>query len=579
MTLCRQTTATDAEIIMDNKRLALAFALTIAIFLGWGYLSQEMGWVTKSPPADNATSPLVEKSPATGLPADPGQGSALSSVRTEPAVKPGDEEEGRFVRVQTPLYKALFHSGGGVLRSFSLMRYHTSIAADSTLVGLVNEQATGQAPLGLILDGLATWSGLKWSFEGGDLILGETDEGVLRFHAEVDGVGITRELTFSGKSYAIGERLFLTSARPRAVNVAFTFGAAALDTDRKTSVFATLRHAVLGGPAPEPEESQYNPTRVAWFENGSFHEETSAADLGKGVLIQGNVSWMGVMNNYFMGAVSMDDASAGAKGRLLGGVYHVLVGRTGVELAAGVRTELNSVYFIGPKETGQLQNTPNNLSKALDYGFFSVIARPLVQLLGFFYGFTSNYGLAIILLTIVIKALFWPLSQKSYRSMNKLKQLQPMMTKIREKYKDDKDAMNREVMQLYKTYKVNPAGGCLPIVVQIPVFFGLYQGLLNAIELRHAPFIATLPFTDLPWLADLASADPYLISPLVMGASMFLQQRMTPASGDPTQARIMMLMPLIFTVLFLSFPSGLVVYWLVNNLISIAQQWWQMRRA
>ena len=204
--------------------------------------------------------------------------------------------------------------------------------------------------------------------------------------------------------------------------------------------------------------------------------------------------------------------------------------------------------------------------------------KPLLMLLEFFYSYAHNYGVAIILLTIVIKILFWPLSQKSYKSMQQMKQLQPLIVKIREKYADDKESMNREIMQLYKTYKVNPAGGCLPILIQIPVFFGLYQALLNAIELRHAPFISTLPFTNMPWLADLASPDPLLITPLVMGATMFLQQKMTPAPGDPTQAKVMMLMPLIFTVLFINFPSGLVVYWLINNVISIGQQWMQLRR-
>jgi YidC/Oxa1 family membrane protein insertase len=199
-------------------------------------------------------------------------------------------------------------------------------------------------------------------------------------------------------------------------------------------------------------------------------------------------------------------------------------------------------------------------------------------LLRFLYDYVHNYGVAIVLMTIIIKILFWPLSQKSYRSMQQMKQLQPLMQRLREKYKDDKETMNREVMQLYKTYKVNPAGGCLPILVQLPVFFGLYQALLNAIELRHAPFITHLPFTDLPWLADLASPDPFFITPLAMGATMLLQQKMTPSPGDPTQAKILMLMPIVFTGLFLTFPSGLVVYWLINNVISIGQQWWQMRK-
>ena len=179
----------------------------------------------------------------------------------------------------------------------------------------------------------------------------------------------------------------------------------------------------------------------------------------------------------------------------------------------------------------------------------------------------------------IIKLLFWPLSHKSYKSMEQMKKLQPMMAKIREKYADDREKMNSEIMQLYKTYKVNPAGGCVPMLLQIPVFFALYQALLGAIELRHAAFITHLPFTDMIWLADLSAKDPYYITPLVMGATMFLQQRMSPPMGDPMQAKIMMFMPVVFTFLFLNFPSGLVVYWLVNNVLSIAQQWLMIRKS
>jgi YidC/Oxa1 family membrane protein insertase len=181
---------------------------------------------------------------------------------------------------------------------------------------------------------------------------------------------------------------------------------------------------------------------------------------------------------------------------------------------------------------------------------------------------------AIIILTVIIKLIFWPLSQRSYKSMEQMKKIQPMAQKLREKYKDDKQRLNQETMQLYKTYKVNPAGGCLPMLVQIPVFFGLYKALLGAIELRHAGFIDTLPFTDMVWLADLSAKDPYYITPLIMGATMFLQQLMTPTTGDPTQKKIMYIMPVVFTFLFLQFPAGLVVYWLCNNVLSIAQQWW-----
>jgi YidC/Oxa1 family membrane protein insertase len=234
---------------------------------------------------------------------------------------------------------------------------------------------------------------------------------------------------------------------------------------------------------------------------------------------------------------------------------------------------------MGPADRAILAEMPNKLDQAIDFGWFHLIAVPLLSVLNWFYKFVHNYGVAVILLTMLIKLIFWPLSHKSYKSMDQMKRIQPMIQKLREKYADDKERMNQEIMALYKTYKVNPAGGCLPMIVQIPVFFGLYKALLGSIELRHAAFITHLPFTNLVWLADLSAKDPFYITPLIMGATMFLQQKMTPTGGDPTQAKIMLLMPVVFTFLFLNFPAGLVVYWLVNNVLSITQQWWMMRRS
>jgi YidC/Oxa1 family membrane protein insertase len=205
------------------------------------------------------------------------------------------------------------------------------------------------------------------------------------------------------------------------------------------------------------------------------------------------------------------------------------------------------------------------LSDAVDFGFFGFLARPLLHVLKFFYGFLHNYGLAIILLTVIIKLIFWPLTQKSYTSMKGMQKLQPQMQKLREKYKNDKQRLNVELMNLYKEHRVNPLGGCLPMLVQIPVFFALYKTLLISIELRHAPFFL--------WIADLSAKDPYYVTPLLMGASMFVQQKLTPSTMDPMQAKLFLAMPIVFTVLFLNFPAGLVLYWLVNNLLTIGQQY------
>ena len=244
-------------------------------------------------------------------------------------------------------------------------------------------------------------------------------------------------------------------------------------------------------------------------------------------------------------------------------------------------------WWFGPKDRTMLATAPDHLSQAVNFGMFSIIARPLLTILAFFHSFVGNWGIAILMLTFCIRVVFWPLSQKSFKSMEQMKKLQPMMKKLREKHKDASHncyayviGQNAGIARYSDDGEPSgTAGGCLPIVVQIPVFIGLYQALLNSIELRHASFIEYLPFTHITWLADLSAADPFYITPLLMGASMFLQQRLTPAAGDPTQQKVMMFMPVIFTVMFINFPAGLVIYWLCNNILSIGQQWWMLRKA
>ncbi|MBF0369715.1 MAG: membrane protein insertase YidC [Magnetococcales bacterium] len=227
-------------------------------------------------------------------------------------------------------------------------------------------------------------------------------------------------------------------------------------------------------------------------------------------------------------------------------------------------------YFIGPKEIRTLEAQNLNLERAIDYGWFHFLAVPLVQILLFFNDFFHNYGVAIIFLTILIKLLFFPLANKSYHSMAAMKKLQPKVEELRKNYKDDKQRMNQEMMKLYQDNKVNPLGGCLPIAVQIPVFFALYKVLFLSIEMRHTPFFL--------WVQDLSVQDPYYVLPVLMGISMFIQSRMNPAPADPVQAKVMMLLPVVFTIFFLTFPSGLVLYWLVNNTLSILQQGYIMKK-
>ena len=227
--------------------------------------------------------------------------------------------------------------------------------------------------------------------------------------------------------------------------------------------------------------------------------------------------------------------------------------------------DATSVLYSGPIIKNNLAPLAPNLEKTLDYGMLSFFSEIIFWIMFHIHALVGNWGLAIILVTCLIKAIFYPLSAKSYRSMAKMRMLQPRVKRLQESYKDDKQALGKKMMEMYKSEKVNPLSGCLPMVIQIPIFISLYWVLLESVELRHAPFIF--------WIHDLSMKDPFYVLPVLMGISMFLQQKISPAPADPMQAKIMMLLPVMFTFLFSSFPAGLVLYWLTNNLISITQQY------
>lgn len=542
--------------MQDSKNLILAIVLCLVILFGWGRLAEYMGWVQTPDPAAVAQQQEAVRQEA--VKAEQHKEEAAKAA-TLPVFTPAP---GRDLTVDSPLYEAVFYTGGGPLRSFKLKKFQTGLAPDSPLVNMVDERTAAVAPLGLVINSQPSWSTGQWSLDSGEqnLKLDAGQQGALRLVGVVDNLRVVRELTFNADSYLIKEKIRLINAgdQPRSVRVSYT----------------------VASDASNAAGGRYDSMRVAWDNDGSLSEESSSKTLeSTGVQATSKIYWAGAMSTYFLSAVLPGETNnVTVKGLLQKTVYRTAVEEPENLLAPGQEKELTVSYWLGPKDRTQLLAVSDQLAKSIDLGMFSIIAKGLLWLLEFFHKYVHNWGVAIILLTIVIKAVFWPLTAKSYASMEKMKKLQPMMTAIREKYKDNKELMNKEVMALYKTYGVNPASGCVPILIQLPVFFGLYQALLTSIELRHAPFIMYLPFTDKLWLADLSAKDPYYITPVIMGLTMFLQQRMSPPATDPTQQKIMMFLPLIFTVLFLGFPSGLVIYWLVNNILSIFQQWLMMRK-
>lgn len=533
---------------METKNLVLAVALSLIVLFGWGRFAEYMGWVTPpAPPAVQGNATRPEPAPA------PAREAGLPAFTPAP---------GRDFIVNTPLFEATFYTGGGSLRSFILKKYHVGILPDSPLINMVDKRTAQTAPLGLVINSQPSWSTGQWTLEGDAQALDVKagGEGEFVISGNVDGLGVRRHFTISADTYLIKERITLTNegSQARSVRVAFT---QALDSGISS-----------GG--------QYDSMRIAWDDNGKFDDESSGKTLTTtGIMQTGKIWWAGPMSTYFLAAALPGNPDgATVKGRVQDEIWRVGLENEEIMLGPGHSAELTASYWTGPKDRTLMQAASVQLAKSIDLGLFSIIAKGLLWLLEHIQQYVHNWGVAIIILTFIIKGVFWPLTAKSYASMEKMKQLQPMMTALREKYKDNREQMNREVMSLYKTYGVNPASGCVPILIQLPVFFGLYQALLTSLALRHASFITYLPGTHIIWLADLSARDPLYITPLIMGLTMFIQQKMSPPPADPMQRKIMMFLPLIFTILFLNFPAGLVIYWLFNNILSILQQWLMMRK-
>jgi YidC/Oxa1 family membrane protein insertase len=277
--------------------------------------------------------------------------------------------------------------------------------------------------------------------------------------------------------------------------------------------------------------------------------------------------WVAMIQHYFIGAwiPKQDQYNYFYTKALDNGRYLIGLSTDEIKVAAGQTATLSSSLYIGPKERDRLAKAAPNLQLTVDYGVLTILADPLFWLLDFIHDYVKNWGWAIILVTLVIKLVFYKLSEAAYRSMANMRKFQPKITALRERYGDDRQRMSQAMMDLYKKEKINPLGGCLPMLVQIPVFIALYWVLLESVELRQAPFIL--------WIDDLSAKDPYYVLPLIMGASMFIQQKLNPAPMDPMQAKILSFLPIIFTLFFAFFPSGLVLYWVANNILSIIQQW------
>ena len=547
-----------------EKRMIVAFVLSFLILMVWSFLFAPKK--DHTPPSEKTVQKKDQKAPSKSpeMPEIKPTIPPRIDQKKDTLIKPKTEET--EIRVETPLYKAVFSSAGAILRSFKLKNYHMTTDPDSPLIELVHLEENSEDFLKIDFDSHANPKNEK--------IIYRVKEDAIYLNPESS----PKELTFSA-----------ITSEGLALHQTFRFYPDRYDIDvlikianySEKKVEGNLR-AQLANLPPKGKKRYYSFVGMALLLNDEL-EEIKPKKMKEEKDISGNIGWIAYEDDYFLSAVIPKDGTEGKfKGRLLtSGTLKASYITPTIDLKPSEQVSSQFSLYLGPRDLDILKQMGKNLDKAINFGWTDIIAKPLHYALRFVNRYVHNYGVSIIIITILIKILFWPLTHKSYKSMKEMQKLQPLMAKIREKYKDNKEQMNKELMGLYKTYKVNPMGGCLPMLIQIPVFFALYRILGNSIELRHAPFIL--------WINDLSAPDrlfnfpfqiPFMAPPygipvltLLMGASMFIQQKMTPTPGDPSQAKIMMFLPIIFTVMFINFPSGLVLYWLTNNLLSIGQQY------
>jgi YidC/Oxa1 family membrane protein insertase len=563
-----------------ETRTILAVVLSILVFVLFTFFGQHFAPKTpseapstqteqKTPPAEQAkTAPAPTQKAPTPV------SKPQASVPVAPARPSGPA---RDVVVDTDLYRAVFSEQGAGLKSFQLKRYRQSLPietiskfhlgpvsfelerfkdhghATAKLKEMVTAAPTQPLPLSFSLIGRnqTVNPGLVYHASVPSLTLKGDQTGNLVFTGVTpEGVEIKRSYGFYGNSYVF--RLYSTVANH-----------GSQDLEGKLSLDLT---GTSEGEAHEAQE-------LAVLANGKL-EEFKSGKLKEPKVFADKVKWIALNELYFLAAAAPARAPE-TQATLLETPPNQLLATLNLPQKINAGQEVPALYnfYFGPKNISDLKAANLSLSKAVQFGWFDWLARPALKFLIWLNGYVHNYGWSLIILTILLRLVFWYPNHKSFQSMKVMQKIQPRVAEIRDKYKDDKEGMNKELMSLYRTFKVNPLGGCLPMVLQLPVFLALYNMLGSSIELRHASFIPTLPFTNIVWLADLSAKDPLLITPIVMGVSMFVQQKMSPSPGDPAQAKMMMFLPLIFTFLFLNFASGLVIYWLVNNILAIIQQY------
>ena len=554
---------------MQQARLFLAIALSFIVFFVWEFFIVDRESLVQNNNSLQSSSIDEPAQIADNAPSSTNEKKQIDNNTYDEEYSNLSQNKPRIITVNTPLYSVQISEKGAAFESFILKKFKENLSQDAPYLQLFSVSSG----IGTVLTQFAgdNISCLENSFFQADI----SDD-------TIDIVDGSSEISFIWKSPngLIIQKRFLFSPETYLITLEIAI--------RNTSNISVKGDLMLSLLNKLPEENGgYSFEGPSAYINNKL-EQIKIKKLNDKNIFNGMISWIALEDRYFASAI-IPDSTASSKmlikveqDNIIKSTYIKTIG----SLDSGEKNISSFHLFFGPKKIGILPESASHLDKIVNFGMFDFIAKPCLYLMNFLYKFVPNYGFAIIILTILIKLILWPLGSKSYKSMAEMKKLQPLMTQIREKYKNDKQTMNQEVMGLYKTYKVNPLGGCLPMIVQIPIFFAFYRMLYQAIELRHAPFLW--------WIKDLSAPDrlfsfnfaiPFMEPPygipvltVIMGGTMFLQQKMSPPMGDPAQAKIMLFMPIIFTVIFINFSSGLVLYWLINNILSISQQYYIQKK-
>ena len=507
-----------------NKKMLLALTLSLVVLLVYQI------FFAPPPPPPKKIPPKNEQA---GKVTPPEKKVTASSVQG--VIPPTKAVKERRITIDTPFYQAILSTRGATIAGWKLKKYFDDKGRE-----IVLEKDSAKIPaLAIGIDDNFSFGQVNFEVntKTDRIALEKGDDRVSIGFTYSDGIRrIIRTYTFYGSDYRVDVTDEVSGMPNYWVTLGSTFG-----------ISGTVGYRGHVGPV---------------ILKAADRKEIKPAKVKEPIVFDKDLRWVAQEDKYFFASIVPGKEATAKVWRLQSGDVV-----TAVNLPAGKNTYL---VYAGPKEHDRLKKLGVGLEHIVDFGFFSILARPIFWILKKLYALTGNYGWAIVILTIILRVPFIPLINKGQASMKKLQAIQPKMNEIRQKYKKDPQKMQKEMMELYKKHKVNPMGGCLPMLVQIPFFFALYKVLLVAIELRGAPFIL--------WIHDLSKKDPYYVLPIVMGITMYIQQRMTPTTADTQQQKIMQYLPIIFTFLFLSFPSGLVLYWLVTNILSIVQQYFVNRK-